>query len=109
MGGWNQAQAQAQFVSDIADYGASIQQALEAGRFKKDTFDGCDVEIEERIPAQVRDELSKLGHQVKPQPVRTPYFGYGQAVMSDGTGVHFGASDPRHDGEAIPESAPISK
>jgi len=109
MGGWNQAPAQAQFVSDIADYGASIQQALEAGRFKKDTFDGCDVEIEERIPEQVRDGLSKLGHQVKPLPVRTPYFGYGQAVMSDGTGVHFGASDPRHDGEAIPEPAPISK
>jgi gamma-glutamyltranspeptidase/glutathione hydrolase len=109
MGGWNQAQAQAQFVSDIADYGASIQQALEAGRFKKDTFDGCDVAIEERIPEQVRDELSKLGHQVKPLPGRTPYVGYGQAVMSDGTGVHFGASDPRHDGEAIPEPAPISK
>jgi gamma-glutamyltranspeptidase/glutathione hydrolase len=35
MGGWNQAQAQAQFVSDIADYGASIQQTLEAGRLKK--------------------------------------------------------------------------
>lgn len=109
MGGWNQAQAQAQFVSDIADYGASIQQALEAGRFKKDTFDGCDVDIEERIPEQVRGELSKLGHQVKPLPVRTPYVGYGQAVMSDGTGVHFGASDPRHDGEAIPEPAPILK
>jgi len=108
MGGWNKAQAQAQFVSDIVDYGASIQQALEAGRFRKETFDGCDVQLEERIPAQVRDELSKLGHQVKLEPVRTPYFGYGQAVMSDASGVHFGASDPRHDGEAIPESAPSS-
>jgi gamma-glutamyltranspeptidase / glutathione hydrolase len=52
IGGWNQAQAQAQFVSNVADYGASIQQALGARRFKKDTFDGCDVEIEERIPEQ---------------------------------------------------------
>jgi gamma-glutamyltranspeptidase / glutathione hydrolase len=108
MGGWNQAQAQAQFVSNIADYGLTIQQALEAGRFTKSSFDGCDVEIEVRVPQQVRDELTKWGHEVKPQPVPTPYFGYGQAVMSNGSGVHFGASDPRHDGEAIPESAPLS-
>ena len=25
--------------------------------------------------------------------------------MSDGAGVHFGASEPRHDGAAIPEGA----
>jgi hypothetical protein len=25
-------------------------------------------------------------------------------VMSDGSGVHFGASEPRHDGAAIPEA-----
>jgi hypothetical protein len=34
-------------------------------------------------------------------------FGYGQAVMSIPSGVHFGASEPRHDGAAIPEGAPI--
>ena len=42
MGGWNQAQAHAQFVANIVDYGMTIQQALEAGRFTKATFDGCD-------------------------------------------------------------------
>ena len=35
MGGWNQAQAHAQFVADIADFGLTPQQALEAGRFTK--------------------------------------------------------------------------
>ena len=35
MGGFNQAQAHAQFVANIADYGLDIQQALEAGRFTK--------------------------------------------------------------------------
>ena len=40
MGGWNQGQAHAQFVSNIADYGMTIQQALEAGRFTKGSFDG---------------------------------------------------------------------
>jgi gamma-glutamyltranspeptidase len=34
-------------------------------------------------------------------------FGYGQAVMSTGSGVHFAGSEPRHDGEAIPEAAPV--
>jgi hypothetical protein len=38
---------------------------------------------------------------------RTPNFGYGQAVLFDRkTGVKFGASDPRHDGEAVPVRAP---
>jgi hypothetical protein len=27
--------------------------------------------------------------------------------MSDGAGVHFGASEPRHDGAAIPEAPPV--
>ena len=43
MGGFNQAQAHAQFVANIVDYGFDIQQALEAGRFTKPTFDGADV------------------------------------------------------------------
>ncbi len=107
MGGWNQSQAHAQFVSDIADYGMTIQQALEAGRFTKGTFEGCDVEIESSVPQQVRDELTALGHQLEVRPPRTPNFGYGQAVLWDrASGVKFGASDPRHDGEAIPVGAP---
>src|SRR5947207_5083196 len=107
MGGWNQAQAHAQFVVDIADFGMTIQQALEAGRFTTGTFTGCDVEIETSVPAEVRAELTALGHQLTVQPLRTPNFGYGQAVLFDRkSGVKLGASDPRHDGEAIPVPAP---
>ena len=107
MGAWNQAQAHAQFVADIADFGMDIQQALEAGRFTKSTFDGLDVEIESSVPERARDELRALGHQLEVRPQRTPNFGYGQAVLVDRrTGVKFGASDPRHDGAAIPAGAP---
>ena len=107
MGGLNQALAHAQFVSDIADHGMTIQQALEAGRFTKGTFEGCDVEIESSVPESVRNELSALGHQLEVRPPRTPNFGYGQAVLFDRkSGVKFGASDPRHDGEAIPVPGP---
>ncbi|MDB4951746.1 MAG: gamma-glutamyltransferase 2 [Gemmatimonadetes bacterium] len=107
MGGWNQAQAHAQFVADVADFGMSIQQALEAGRFTKGTFEGCDVEIEETVPAATRAALTAMGHQLTVRTRRTPNFGYGQAVMSDSAGVHFGASDPRHDGQAVPETPPV--
>lgn len=106
MGGWNQAQAHAQFVSSIADFGLSIQEALEAGRFTKRTIDGCDVKVEGLVPASTRAELEALGHDVKTVPVRASSdFGFGQAVMSRADGAHFGASDPRHDGAAVPEGS----
>ena len=107
MGGFNQAQAHAQFVSNIVDFGLDIQQALEAGRFTKGSFTGCDVNVEALVPESVAQELAALGHDVDVVPPRTGTFGYGQAVMSDGTGVHFGASEPRHDGAAIPEAPPV--
>ena len=107
MGGFNQAQAHAQFVANIVDYGMDIQQALEAGRFTKATFGGADVSVEALVPEEVRAELAALGHEVTTVPPRSGTFGHGQAVMSDGSGVHFGASEPRHDGAAIPEAPDI--
>ena len=109
MGGWNQSQAHAQFVANIVDYGVNIQQSLEAGRFTKGSFDGCDVRMESLIPETVRTKLEGLGHEIEVIPPRTGRFGFGQAVMSNGDGVHFGASEPRHDGAAIPEAPPIFK
>jgi gamma-glutamyltranspeptidase/glutathione hydrolase len=107
MGGWNQAQAHAQFVANIVDYGLTIQQALEAGRFTKGTFSGCDVQVESLVPDDVRIALGTLGHEVRAVGPRTGVFGFGQAVMSTPDGVHFGASEPRHDGAAIPEAPPV--
>ena len=109
MGGWNQSQAHAQFVANIVDYGMNIQEALEAGRFTKGSFDGCDVRMEALIPEAVRSELTGRGHEIEVIPPRTGRFGFGQAVMSNGKGVHFGASEPRHDGAAIPEAPPVFK
>ena len=106
MGGWNQAQAHAQFVANIADYGMNIQEALEAGRFTKGSFEGCDVELEALIPEEVRNALAERGHEVEVVPQRTGTFGKGQAVQSNGEGVHFGASEPRADGAAIPQPPP---
>jgi gamma-glutamyltranspeptidase / glutathione hydrolase len=70
MNGWNQAQAHAQFVANVVDYKMNIQDAMEAARFTKVTFDGCDVFLESRIPAEVRKQLISMGHQVE---VMAPY------------------------------------
>ena len=104
MGGWNQAQAHAQFVSDIVDHRMNIQAALEAPRFTKMTFTGCDVEMESRVPAAVRDQLAAKGHQIELRGDFTASVGGGQAVLRDlSTGINYGASDPRKDGAAIPQ------
>lgn len=107
MGGFNQSQAHAQFVSNIVDHGMNIQSALEAPRFTKLTFGGCDVSIENRIPPAVRDALTAKGHQLKVTGDFSDTMGGGQAVMHDtATKINYGASDPRKDGAAVPEPHP---
>jgi gamma-glutamyltranspeptidase/glutathione hydrolase len=104
MGGWNQAQAHAQFISDIADFKMNIQAALEAPRFSKRTFPGCDVDMEGRFSQNVRKELAAKGHQIGWKGAFSSVVGGGQAVLRDfAAGVNYGASDPRKDGEAVAE------
>ncbi len=104
MGGWNQAQAHAQFVSHIVDFNQNIQAALETARFTKLSFSGCDVDLENRVPGNVRAELEAKGHKLTMHNGFSDRFGGGQAVMRDyAAGVNYGASDPRKDGQAVPE------
>lgn len=104
MGGWNQAQAHAQFVSNVVDHRQNIQWALEAPRFTKMTFQGCDVELEDRVSEKVRAELSGRGHVLKVLGRYAADVGGGQAVLRDSlTGINYGASDPRKDGAAVPQ------
>jgi len=104
MGGWNQAQAHAQFVANLVDHGLNLQAALEAPRFTKQTFEGLDVDIEARVPEAVRQALAARGHAVKLLPPFADAVGGGQAVMRDfARGLNAGASDPRKDGAAVPE------
>jgi gamma-glutamyltranspeptidase/glutathione hydrolase len=104
MGGWNQAQAHAQFVSNVVDHGMNLQEALEVPRFTKLALAGCDVIVEDRIPSAVRDELERRGHTLQVHGAFSSMVGGGQSVMHDQSiGVNCGGSDPRKDGAAIPE------
>jgi gamma-glutamyltranspeptidase/glutathione hydrolase len=104
MGGWNQAQAHAQFVANVVDYGMNVQAALEQPRFTKGTFDGCDVQMEETIPESVRADLTKRGHQIQLLEPFSFSVGQGEAVVRDSQrNVNFAGADPRSDGEAIPQ------
>jgi gamma-glutamyltranspeptidase/glutathione hydrolase len=104
MGGWNQSQAHAQFVSNVVDHGLNVQAAIEAPRFTKVTFEGLDVIVEGRISAPVRDGLARRGHELTVQGDFSSQVGGGQAVLrDDAAGVNYGASDPRKDGAAVPE------
>ncbi len=108
MGGWNQAQAHAQFVSNIVDFHMNVQSALEQPRFTKETFDGCDVMMEETIPADIRAGLTARGHQIKLLEPLSFTVGQGAAVVRDTTRkVNFAAGDPRSDGAAIPQEPPV--
>ena len=86
---------------------AGQEAAMEAARFTKGSFGGCDVMIESRVPKSVRDELTTMGHQINLRGSFSASMGRGQAVERIATGVNFGASDPRDDGEAIPEGPPL--
>ena len=104
MGGWNQSQAHAQLIANIVDFKMNIQAALEAPRFTKYTFSGCDVMMENRIAGNVRNELTSKGHVIEVLGMFSSAVGGGQVVLRDfAAGVNYGASDPRKDGQATPE------
>jgi gamma-glutamyltranspeptidase/glutathione hydrolase len=108
MGGPNQPLAHAQFVSNFVDYGMNLQQALETARFTVHGRDPCELVIESRVPAAVRDQLTAMGNHFRVDREYSTSMGRGQAVLHDSsTHVNYGASDPRADGSAEPEPPPM--
>lgn len=108
MGGANQPLAHAQFVSNVVDYGMNIQAAMENARFTVSPQRGCNIVIESRVPADVRQQLSDKGHKFDVRGAYSSAMGRGQAVLHDSkTNVNYGASDPRADGSAEPEPPPV--
>jgi gamma-glutamyltranspeptidase/glutathione hydrolase len=108
MGGANQPLAHAQFVSNVADYGMNIQQALENARFTVHPDRGCNIIIESRVKPEVLDKLSAMGHKLHVQKEYSTSMGRGNAVLHDSkTNINYAGSDARADGSAEPEPPPL--
>ncbi len=109
MGGLNQPLAHAQFVSNVVDYHMNIQAAMEEPRFTVNAKLGCNIVIESRIPASSLATLTQSGHILEVRKQYTTAMGRGQAVLHDSaTKINYGASDPRADGSAEPETPDAS-
>ena len=108
MGGDMQPQGHVQVLTNLIDFGMSLQEAGDAPRWHHEgsseptgdvMSDGGYVEVETGLPYDSVRELMNRGHHV-----RFDLGGYGgyQAIMRDPvTGVYYGASESRKDGCAI--------
>ena len=96
MGGDNQAQAHAQVVMNLVDFGMDIQRAGEAARVR---HGGHDLFVESGIAAEVRRALEDRGHH--PCDGRGAMGGFQGILIDAESGVLMGGSDPRKDGVAI--------
>ncbi len=96
MGGDNQAQAHAQVVMNLIDFGMNIQEAGEAARMR---HGGEELFLESGIAEEVRSGLAARGHIVRDG--RGAMGGFQGILIEPTSGVLMGGSDPRKDGLAI--------
>ncbi|MFX1513404.1 MAG: gamma-glutamyltransferase [Promethearchaeota archaeon] len=96
MGRAHQAQAHAQFVSNIVDYTMTPQEALEHPRFHHDQSTNF-VSLENPILPHIQGKLRKLGHKIAHESMAN--FGGGQAIFQL-QNAWIAGSDPRKDGQA---------
>lgn len=107
MGGSMQPQAHAQIIVNLVDFDMNLQEAGDAARMRHSgssqptdqvMTDGGLVYLESGIAAEVREALKAMGHNVSEG--RASMGGY-QAIIRDPiSGVYFGASESRKDGQA---------
>lgn len=108
MGGAMQPQGHVQIVCNLVDFGLGLQEAGDAARYhhrgsteptrSRSMDDGGILEVESGVAPEVIAELERRGHTVE---VTTGPFGGYQAIWRDPeTGVYWGASEMRKDGQA---------
>jgi len=107
MGGDIQPQMHAQIVMDLVDFDMNLQEAGDAPRILHSGSsdptggrmrDGGDLHLESGFPGDTVRDLLRIGHRLTPAPGA---FGGYQAIGVDTvTGVYYGASESRKDGQA---------
>ncbi len=99
-GGDGQTQSLMQIVNNLLLFGMTPQQAIEAPRFR--SYPGLRLEVEDRVPVSVREQLAALGHDVSVVSGWTAAFGGAQMILVDGPGgTLVAAADPRREAYAL--------
>lgn len=99
-GSWGIMQTTPQMLVNVLDHGMTVQQAIDAPRFR--VYEGKRVEMEDRFPSSLRTDLEQRGHDIDLVESWSMNVGGGQAIAYDHkTGVFHGGADPRRDGVAI--------
>ena len=89
-----------QMLLNIIDFGADLQAAIDAPRFR--LFEGTRMQIETRVPPNVLQQLSQRGHHLELIGDFNFVVGGGQGVMIDPeSGTRLAGADPRRDGYAL--------
>src|SRR5215475_4740181 len=97
-GGHVQPQVQVQIITNLIDFGMTIQEAITAARFNH--LEGAKVGFEPGIPEPTVQELKRRGHLVVSGNPES--FGGAHAIMiHPESGAFIGGSDPRKGGSAI--------
>ena len=108
-GGDNQAINTMQTLLNIVDFGMNVQQAIEAPRWTTRSFPASptphtmypgDLQVEDRVPRNVRAELIQRGHKLT---VSGPFsIGSNAAIVSDAVrGFVAAGADPRNSAQAL--------
>jgi gamma-glutamyltranspeptidase/glutathione hydrolase len=107
MGGDMQPQGHVQIVTNLIDFGMNLQEAGDAPRIHhfgsgeptgEAMKDGGIINLESGFDKEVISKLISRGHHIR--DAHGPYGGY-QAIMKDpDSGVYYGASESRKDGQA---------
>ena len=93
-------QTTTQMILNYLEFGMSVQEALEAPRFR--VLGGRRIGMEDRIPIEARQGLLARGHEVGSYGQWSTEVGGGHAIAHNpDTGVLMGGADPRRDGYAI--------
>ena len=105
-----QVQTNLQLLSNVLDHGMTVQEAVEAPRWRHRQVGGEStvphglddvLVLEERFPQATRDTLAQLGHTLE---IIGPWDGVGSAVCiqrDPETGALHGGADPRRDAYAV--------
>lgn len=89
-----------QFMTNMMDFGMSVQAAIEAPRVRPQQ--ATLVAAEARIPADILQGLEAKGNVIQRMPDFHMMFGGAQGIMVDPeSGVLTGGADPRRDGYAM--------